>query len=71
MAIRIKLRDGTEALVQASRDTLEAAIQKGQLLEIEQPDGRVVVVNAGEIQSFQEDPAAAKRLADRFQTAAG
>lgn len=63
MATRIKLRDGTEALVQATLDELKKAVviamRSSQLIEIEQPDGSVAVINPHEIQYFVEDPGAA------------
>ena len=74
MAIRIKLRNGSEALVQATmsqwQDALQTAMKRQQLLEIEQPDGRVVVVNPQDVQSFQEEPEAAQALAGRFAAVA-
>ncbi len=73
MAIRIKLRNGSEALVQATmvqwQDALKTAMRGGQLLEIEQPDGTVAVVNPREIESFREEPGAAEALAGRFEAA--
>ena len=75
MAIRIKLRDGTEALVQATMSELQrairAAMQSQQLLEIEMPGGKVLVVNPQEIQYFVEEPEAAESLRDEFQAATG
>ena len=75
MAIRINLRDGSQALVQASIDqlskALEGAIARGQLLQIEGPDGKVVVINPNEVVSAREEPEAAEELAGRFQAAAG
>lgn len=73
MAIRIKLRNGSEALVQATmtqwQEALKKAIQGRRLLEIEQPDGTVAVVNPQEIESFREEPEAAAALAGRFEAA--
>lgn len=75
MATRIKLRDGSQALVQATveqlREALESAIARGQLVQIEQPDGGVVVINPNEVVSAREEPEAAQELAGRFQAAAG
>jgi hypothetical protein len=73
MAIRIKLRDGSEVLVQASldqwQDAIRVATAKHEMLEIERPDGSVIAVNPQEIQYSQEDPEAAEELAERFQAA--
>ncbi len=73
MAIRIKLRDGTEALIQATmaewQEAVQAAMREQKVLEIEQPDGRVVIVKPQEIQYYEEDPAAAPALEDRFRAA--
>jgi hypothetical protein len=75
MATRINLRDGSQAIVQATidqlRQALQTAIARGQLFEIEQPSGKVVVINPHEVVSFQEEPEAAQELAERFQAAAG
>jgi hypothetical protein len=75
LAIRIKLRNGSEALVQATmtqwQEALKTAMRGRQLLEIEQPDGTVAVVNPQEIESFREEPEAAAALAGRFEAAAG
>lgn len=74
MAIRIKLRDGREALVQATmsqwQEALNTAIHRQQRLQIEQPDGSVVIVNPQDVESFREDPAAAADLAGHFHQAA-
>lgn len=70
MAIRIRLQDGSEILVQATLDQLHhafrRAIAKNEVLEIEGPDGNVIAVNPQQIQYFREDPAAAEGLADQF-----
>jgi hypothetical protein len=67
VAIEVELRDGRVALVQATmsawRDALNAAIEEGRQLQIEQPDGSVVVVEPREIKGFREDPEAAEELA--------
>jgi hypothetical protein len=74
VAIRIRLRDGSEALVQATmgqwQEALQGAMRRQQLLEIEQPDGTVIVVNPQEVLSFREEPEAAQALAGRFEAAA-
>jgi len=73
MATRINLRDGSQALVQATidqlREALQTAIARGQLVEIEQPGGKVVVINPQEVVSFQEEPEAGPELARQFETA--
>lgn len=75
MAIRIKLRSGKEAIVRATmaqwQEALQSASQRGQLLEIRQPDGSVAVVSPQDIDSFREDPDAAGDLAEQFKAAAG
>lgn len=75
MAIRIKLRNGKEAIVRATlaqwQEALQSASQRGQLLEIRQPDGSMAVIHPSEIDSFREDPAAADDLAERFAATAG
>lgn len=75
MATSINLRDGSKALVQASIEelskALESAIARGQLLQIEGPDGKVVVINPNEVVSAREEPEAAEELAGRFQATAG
>jgi hypothetical protein len=73
MATRINLRDGSQALVQASIEELQkalhAAIQRGQLLQIEGPGGQIVVINPQEIVSAREEPEAAPDLARQLETA--
>lgn len=75
MAIRIKLRNGKEAIVRATmaqwQEALQSASQRGQLLEIRQPDGSVAVVSPHDIDSFREDPSAAGDLAEQFKAPAG
>jgi hypothetical protein len=75
VAIRIKLRNGKEAIVRATlaqwQEALQSASQRGQLLEIRQPDGSMAVINPSEIDSFREDPAAATGLAEQFKATAG
>jgi hypothetical protein len=75
VATRINLRDGSQALVQVTvdqlRKTLQLAIARGQLVEIEQPGGKVVVINPHEVVSFQDAPEAAGDLESRFQAAVG
>jgi len=75
VATRINLRDGSHALVQATIDqlqeALESAIARGQLVQIEQPDGSKVAINPHEVVSAREEPEAAAELAGRFQAAAG
>lgn len=70
MAIRVKLRDGSEVLVQATlnewQEALQAAKKSQQLLEIEQPDGTIAIVDPSEVRTFREDPAEAKPLAERL-----
>ncbi len=73
MATRINLRDGSQALVQASIDELQKAlqvsIQRGQLLEIEGPGGKLVVINPQEVVSAREEPDSAPELARQLETA--
>jgi hypothetical protein len=75
VATRINLRDGSQALVQATidqlREALQGAIARNQLVEIEQPGGKIAVINPHEVVSFQEEPEAAQDLEGRFQAAAG
>jgi hypothetical protein len=75
VAIRIKMRNGTEVLVQATmsewQSALNTATQRQQLLQIEQPDGAVVPVNPQDVESYREEPQAAQVLEQRFQAAAG
>jgi hypothetical protein len=70
MAIRIRLQDGSELLVQATLDQLHhafrKALAKNEVLEVEDPDGNVIAVNPQQIQYFREDPEAAGDLAEQF-----
>jgi hypothetical protein len=74
MAIRIRLQDGSEILVQATLDqwhhAFRKALAKNEVLEVEGPDGNVIAVNPQQIQYFIEDPAAAHGLAERLATPA-
>lgn len=75
MAIRIKLNDGTEMLVQATLEEMEkafrAATETGAVLKIEQPDGRVIAVTPQAIDTMWEEPEAEAALAERFADPAG
>jgi hypothetical protein len=74
MAVRIRLRDGSEVLVQATLEQWQEAIRvataKREPLEIERPDGNLIAVNPQEIQYSREDPQAAEDLARHFHAAA-
>jgi hypothetical protein len=74
MAIRIRLQDGSEILVQATLDqwhhAFRKALAKNEVLEVESPDGNVIAVNPQQIQYFREDPAAAQDLAEQFRSPA-
>lgn len=71
MATRINLCDGSQALIQASieelQKALQAAIQRGQLLQIEGSGGQIVVINPQEVVSAQEDPEAAPELTRQLE----
>jgi hypothetical protein len=60
MAVRLKLSDGTEMLVQATldqmADALPAASQQGAILKIEQPDGRSIAITPQAVETLQEAP---------------
>lgn len=75
MAVRIKLNDGTEMLVQATLDeltkALRAATERADVLKIEQPDGRVIAVTPQAVETIQEEPEAAEALRERFAHPAG
>ena len=75
LAIRIRLADGREVLVQATLDELEAALraarERNQLVRVEQPDGTVVAISPEAVETLQEDQQAAAGLAERLATAAG
>ena len=75
MAVRIKLSDGTELLVQATLDeltrALRAATETGDVLTIEQHNGRMIAVTAQAVETMQEEPEAEAALAERFAHPAG
>ena len=75
MAVRIKLTDGTEMLVQATIDqidkALRAATETGAVLKIEQPDGRVIGITPQAVEKMEEEPEAEAALAQRFAHPAG
>ncbi len=75
MAIRIKLRNGSEVLVRATlaewQEALQVATQRQQLLEIKQPDGSIAPVNPSEVESYREEPEVAQALDERLEAAAG
>jgi hypothetical protein len=70
MAVRIKLSDGTEVLVEATLDELEkalrAAAETAMVLRIEQPDGNIIAITPQAVETMQEDPEAGPALAQRF-----
>lgn len=74
MAVRVKLNDGTEMLVQATLDELAKALQAasgtGAVLRIEQPDGRVIAITPQAVETIQEEPEAEAALEERFAAAA-
>ena len=75
MAVRIKLSDGSEMLVQATLDeltrALRAAIETADVLKIEQPDGRTIAITPQAVERMQEEPEAEAALAERFAHPAG
>ncbi len=75
MAVRIKLNDGTEFLVQATVDELakamRSATETGSVLQIEQPDGRTIAITPQAVETISEEPEAQAALAERFAHAAG
>ena len=75
MAVRIKLSDGTEMLVQATLDeivsALRAATETGDVLKIERPDGRVLAITPQAVETMLEEPEAEAGLAERFAHPAG
>ena len=75
MAVRLKLKDGTEILVQASLDELANALQAasttGAVLKIEQPNGRMMAITPQAVETILEEPGAGRALDDRFAEAAG
>jgi Asp-tRNA(Asn)/Glu-tRNA(Gln) amidotransferase B subunit len=75
MAVRIKLNDGTEMIVEATIDELttamRAATESGDVVKIKQPDGRVIAITPQAVEMLQEEPEAQAGLAERFAEAAG
>ena len=73
MAVRLRLADGRELLIQATLDELEAALrkaaEKAALLRIEQPDGTVIAVAPSAVETMQEAPEEAGGLAERLALA--
>lgn len=73
MAVRLRLADGRELLIQATLDELEAALrsarEKAALLRIEQADGTVIAVAPGAVETMQEAPDQASGLAERLAPA--
>lgn len=73
MAVRIKLSDGTEMLVEATLDELrkarQYAMERGDVLKIEQPDGRVIAVAPEAVEILAEAPEEQEALAERFAAA--
>lgn len=73
MAVRMRLADGRELLLQATLDQLEKALRQARthdaLLRIEQPDGTVIAVSPAAVETLQEAPEEADALAERLQPA--
>lgn len=74
MGLRITLNDGKEVLVRATlrewQDALHSATERGELVEIKQPDGQVLAISPQEVRYAVEDPQAGESLARRFDGAA-
>jgi len=70
MAVRIRLADGRELLIQATLDELEKALRAARardaLLRIEQADGTVIAVSPEAVETLQEAPEEAAGLAERL-----
>jgi hypothetical protein len=70
MAIRIKLSDGTEMLVEATLDELRhavrAATESGDMITIDRPNGRTMTISPQAIETMSEEPEAEAVLAERF-----
>jgi hypothetical protein len=75
MAVRVKLADGTEILVEASlaefERALRAATETAAVLKIEQPDGRTLAITPQTIETMQEEPEEAAALTQRLGHLAG
>lgn len=73
MAVRMRLADGRELLIQATLDELEAtlrtAVEQIGLLRIEQADGTVIAVAPMAVETMQEVPEQASGLAERLTPA--
>ena len=74
MAVRVKLSNGQEVLVQATvdelTDALEAAARRGAMLKIEQPDGSTMAITPQVVETIEEDPGASAALEESFAEAA-
>ena len=74
MALKIKLDDGKELVVQATLDQWDSAFQralaKNAMLEIELPDGSIMPIDPRSIREFREEPAAESELREQFDRAA-
>jgi hypothetical protein len=74
MAIRVRLADGAEFVVQAKLAEWDAAFRKATaanaMLEIQLPDGSIRPIDPRSIESFREEPEAAAGLEAQFRAAA-
>jgi hypothetical protein len=70
MAIRIKLSDGTEMLVEATLEQLTQAVrtanETGDMITIDRPNGRTMTISPQAIETMSEEPEAEAVLAERF-----
>ncbi|MHB1537939.1 MAG: hypothetical protein ACYCUM_13140 [Solirubrobacteraceae bacterium] len=73
MAVRARLSDGRELLIQATLDDLERALRVARahdsLIRVEQADGSVIAVAPEAIETLQEAPEEAGALARRLTPA--
>ena len=73
MAVRVRLSDGRELLIQATLDELERALRvaraRDSLIRVEQADGSVIAVAPEAIETLQEAPEEADALERRLTPA--
>jgi hypothetical protein len=73
VAIRVKLSDGNEFLVDATLarwdSAFRAALAQNAVLEIQLPDGSIKPIDPRSIESFREEPEAARELEFQLATA--
>jgi hypothetical protein len=75
MAVRVKLSDGTEVLVEATldelTDALRSARERGDVLKIERPNGQRIAITPQAVETIEEAPEEEAALRQQFADRAG